>query len=255
VIRETLLERGWARVPGAFSADEAAAMRDATWTELERQGIRRDEPRTWRNEAPSHLQKLKHHPAFAAVASTTTTAAIDAVLGCGRWKEPNDWGAFFLLFPNPRPWTVPHKAWHLDAPYGDPLDPPSGLKVHALYGDIEPRAGGMTIVSGSHRLVAAWAAGNPDKLQASGASIRKAVVRDNPYLRDLSVEGGDPDDRIARFVDTEEIVDGVPLRVVELTAKAGDVILMHPLLLHTRPTNAGREPRFLLNKDLRASAA
>jgi hypothetical protein len=45
-------------------------------------------------------------------------------------------------------------------------------------------------------------------------------------------------------------VGGIPLRVVELTASAGDVILIHPLLLHTRPTNAGTQPRFLLNKDL-----
>jgi hypothetical protein len=253
VIRETLLERGWVRVPGAFSVEEAAAMREATWTELERQGFRRDEPRTWRNEAPSHLQKLKHHPAFAAVASATTTAAIDEVLGCGRWKEPADWGAFFLLFPNPRTWNVPHKAWHLDAPYDDPLDPPSGLKVHALYGDVEPRAGGMTIISGSHRLVSAWAAAaSPERLRSPAASIRKALVRDHPYLRDVSAEGGDPEPRIARFLDAEEVVDGIPLQVVELTAEAGDVILMHPLLLHARPTNAGREPRFLLNKDLRA---
>jgi hypothetical protein len=214
LIRETLLERGWVRVPSAFSREAAEAMQDATWTALERQGIRRDEPATWRNEAPSHLQKLKRHPAFAA---------IDEVLGADRWKGPNDWGAFFLLFPDPRPWNVPHKAWHLDAPYDDPLDPPSGLKVHHLYGDIEPRAGGMTIVSGSHHVVAAWAAANPAKLAASGASIRKAVVRDTPYLRDLSVEGGDPAERIARFVDAEERVDGVP--------------------------------RFLLNKDLRVVGA
>jgi hypothetical protein len=44
------------------------------------------------------------------------------------------------------------------------------------------------------------------------------------------------------------------LQVVELTPSAGDVILMHPLLLPVGPTNAGTEPRFLLNKDLRVRA-
>jgi hypothetical protein len=46
-------------------------------------------------------------------------------------------------------------------------------------------------------------------------------------------------------------VDGVPLRVLENTATAVDVILMHPLLLHALPTtHVGARPRFLLNKDI-----
>ena len=59
-----------------------------------------------------------------------------------------------------------------------------------------------------------------------------------------------PTAQIARFVDTVEVVDGARVQVVELTATAGDVILIHPLVLHARPTNAGTQPRFLLNKDL-----
>jgi hypothetical protein len=39
--------------------------------------------------------------------------------------------------------------------------------------------------------------------------------------------------------------------VLENTAAAGDVILMHPLLLHAPPsTHLGSEPRFLLNQDI-----
>ena len=53
----------------------------------------------------------------------------------------------------------------------------------------------------------------------------------------------------------EEEVGGVQVRVVELTATAGDLVRMHPLLLHSRPTNAGRAPRFLLMEDLTAPAA
>ncbi len=74
-------------------------------------------------------------------------------------------------------------------------------------------------------------------------------MHSNEYLRDLGTDG-EPGPRIARFVDAVEVVNGVEVQVVELTATAGDVILIHPLLLHTRPTNAGTQPRFLLNKDL-----
>ena len=41
---------GWARLQGAFSADQAAAMREAVWRVLSRRGIRRDNPATWREE-------------------------------------------------------------------------------------------------------------------------------------------------------------------------------------------------------------
>ncbi len=82
------------------------------------------------------------------------------------------------------------------------------------------------------------------------------VMHSHPYLCDL----GNADDpmsreaRIARFTEHEEEVFGYPVRVVELTANAGDVILIDPLVLHTRPTNAGTRPRFLLNKDIYAAS-
>ena len=76
-------------------------------------------------------------------------------------------------------------------------------------------------------------------------------MRGAPYLRDLCTDG-DADERVARFHDREEVVDGIPLRVVENIATAGDVILMHPLLLHAAPTaHLGDQPRFLLNQDIR----
>jgi hypothetical protein len=48
------------------------------------------------------------------------------------------------------------------------------------------------------------------------------------------------------------VVDGIPLQVVEITASAGDVILMQPLLLHAAAPAAhlGSQPRFLLNRDI-----
>ena len=40
----------------------------------------------------------------------------------------------------------------------------------------------------------------------------------------------------------------MPLQVVENTASAGDVILMHSLLLHAVPAaHVGSQPRFLLS--------
>lgn len=242
--------RGWVRVPRAFTPDAAAAMRDVVWRALEKRGMVRDDPSTWTDEAPAHLQGLKGAPQFGAIGTPRTLGAITEVLATGTWPRPRDWGAFFLLFPTPRPWNVPHKAWHIDAPYGDPLSPSVGLKVHALFGDVEPRAGGMTVIEGSHRVIAHVMRTSPPPAGAPPAGVRKHLMASDPWLKELSTPGL-PEPRIAKFAGEPTDVFGVPVRVVEMTGEAGDVILMHPLLLHARPTNAGREPRFLLNKDLR----
>lgn len=247
--RDHFAAYGYVRVPGAFTEEEADDMREVVWRELAKQGIERDDRNTWLNESPPHLQHLKGHAAFKAVGSGRTLGAIDDLVEAGRWRQPPDWGAYFLLFPTFRPWTVPWKAWHIDHDYTAPLTPLSGLKVHAMFGDVAPHAGGMTILTGSHRLVAQHFAANPPPPGARGAQVRKSLMRSYEYLRDLGTDG-EPEKRIARFFDREEEVDGIPLRVAELTATAGEVILMHPLMLHTRPTNAGAYPRFLLNKDL-----
>jgi hypothetical protein len=56
---------------------------------------------------------------------------------------------------------------------------------------------------------------------------------------------------VARFHERVEEVDGVELQVVENIASAGDVILMHGLLLHSVPAaHLGKQPRFLLNRDI-----
>jgi hypothetical protein len=241
---------GWVRIPGAFSADDAAAMRDVTWRALEEAGIRRHDPSTWTKERPDHLQRLKRDDVFDAVATERTIAAIDEVLGGQTWKRPTDWGAFFLVFPTPgRQWGVPADGWHCDADYAGPLTPPKGVKVHAMYGDVEPRCGGMNIVSGSHRLVHRWFVENPPAPSTRAAKLRKSLHQ-HPFLKALCTPGNETA-RIARFHEQVEEVDNIPLQVIENTASAGDVILMHPLLLHAPPVaHTGTQPRFLLNKDL-----
>ena len=114
-----------------------------------------------------------------------------------------------------------------------------------------PRVVGLSILSGSHRLLHRWFTDNPSPSGARSADKRASLQR-HPYIRDLHAET-DPKARTERFFGREEVVDGIPLQVLENTASAGEVILMHPLLLHAAPTvNAGRWPRFLLNADILA---
>lgn len=124
------------------------------------------------------------------------------------------------------------------------------MKVHAMLTDVGPRCGGTNILSGSHRLVHQWFSENPPPPRTRGSQLRESLER-HPYLRDLYT-AGNPEARIARFHEYIGEVDLIPRQVIENTASAGDVILMHSLLLHAAKPAAhlGTQPRFLLNQDI-----
>ena len=125
---------GFVRVPDAFPAAAAARMRDTVWAALADRGIRRDDPATWTVEAPDHLQPLKREPVFGEIGTARTLGAIEDLLG--RAVRPADWGAYFVLFPTSREWTVPAAGWHVDHPWTDPVTPLRGLKVQSMFGDV-----------------------------------------------------------------------------------------------------------------------
>jgi ectoine hydroxylase-related dioxygenase (phytanoyl-CoA dioxygenase family) len=54
-------------------------------------------------------------------------------------------------------------------------------------------------------------------------------------------------DRIEAFMRTSTVVDGIEVRVVEMTGEPGDVFLTHPLLLHAGSKNTGVVPRIALS--------
>jgi hypothetical protein len=242
---EHFREHGWMRVREAFDVDAAAAMRDVVWQGLAEVGVLRDIPSTWTIERPPRLQKLKDHPAFNAVGSERLLRTIDAVLETKAYETPKRWGAVFVAFPTKDEWGVPASGWHIDANYASQLWPPKGVQTHALFGDIAPRSGATQILSGSHRLIHKWFEEHPPPAGARSAEMRKLLLA-HPYIRDLHAQG-DREQRIARFLDRAEEIDGVPLQVVENTGRAGDVILLHPLTLHVAAPNNGDAPRFLLS--------
>ena len=54
-------------------------------------------------------------------------------------------------------------------------------------------------------------------------------------------------ERIERFMGRVEDLDGIPLQVVEATGNAGDVILVHPLVMHVAAPNNAAQPRFMMS--------
>jgi hypothetical protein len=75
--------------------------------------------------------------------------------------------------------------------------------------------------------------------RGSIAVLRERFGRSHPWLMALTGQAPSPADRIAAFMDAETIVEGLPLRVVELTGEPGDMVFCHPVMVHCVAPNRG----------------
>jgi hypothetical protein len=224
---------GVLRLDGAFPRDAAEAMGDRVWEFLvRRDGILRGERLTWTIEKPVGLQPVTRSGAFWAVGG-------DRLCGAGRWGRPRWWGRPLVTFPADGPWELPAREWHFD--FMPAVTGPRPVQFFAFLSPVRPRGGGTLVLTGSHRLVAPFLDG--------GEAFRMPRVRTalaaHPWLRGLW-EPGHGGDRVQRYMCDGTVVDGVPLRVVELTGEPGDVVLMHSDCFHAPAPNRLAEPRMML---------
>lgn len=237
-------------VPNAFPADAAARMCDRVWDALARRyGIARGAPTTWTVEEPRHLQALRRAHAFDAIASPALLAAIDEILGVGEWQRPKQWAEALVTFPRGGGWDVPHQRWHFDWPVCGTMQPLAGLKVLAFLAPVAPGCGGTLVLAGSHRLVERLT--SSDTRPRPGRVLRTALFTSHPWLREL---GSRPSgaDRVARLLQGT-VIDGVQAHVAELTGAAGDVVLLHPWLLHAAAPNCGSSPRVMAGQNVQTA--
>jgi hypothetical protein len=151
-----------------------------------------------------------------------------------------------VTFPEPGTWELPIHFWHWDNPCEPHLDRPRGLFVVSFIGPVAPRSGGTLILSGSPRLVIHQERRiSADQRRGPGTRPWERFGRSHPWLRSLTGQAPSPANRIAAFMDTETIVEGVPLRVVELTGEPGDMVFCHPVMVRCGAPNRGARPRFM----------
>jgi ectoine hydroxylase-related dioxygenase (phytanoyl-CoA dioxygenase family) len=117
--------------------------------------------------------------------------------------------------------------------------------VFVLLAPMQPRGGNTLVVTGSHRLFQQLAvkAGRP----VSSAEAKRMLFAQQPWFAALS-SSQDTNDRIERFMARSTAVDGVDVRVVEMTGEPGDVYFMHPTLLHAPSPNVRSYPRLALTQ-------
>lgn len=139
-----------------------------------------------------------------------------------------------MTFPSAG-WDVPARGWHVDAP--DDQYELTLAVVFAHLAPVLPRGGGTLVVTGSHRLTV------PPHLRSRELKAYLGTV--DPWLHDLWYPAG-TGDRARRYLENGAVVGGVPLRVEELIGEPGDVVVMHPRLLHAVAPNERPAARLML---------
>ena len=103
---------------------------------------------------------------------------------------------------------------------------------------VDAGSGGTLVIAGSHRVAVRFAAACPTVGVEKMATTRKAFLRSHPWLVALMTDDSEPQTRMERF-STETELDGLPVRVVELTGEPGDIVVTHPLMVHCVAPNCG----------------
>jgi|HubBroStandDraft_1064217.scaffolds.fasta_scaffold00005_99 hypothetical protein len=218
---EHFVEMGFCTLPAAFTRGQAEAAGRCLWRRIEeKSAIRQTDPSTW----PANYDIEEHltDPDVIECFSDRLVAAIEQLLGPGRWRGERQWGLWPVNFSYGADWPpgmLPESGWHIDGNWFEhTIDAPNqGLLVVGLFSDIEPGWGGTLMALGSHK--------------------RTARVLSRHY-RGIS----------HRQLFGEVLAEPIG-NFQEVTGEAGTAVLAHPFLFHTRGPKHGGPPRVISNTE------
>ena len=237
------VEKGYVVVKAAFAKEIARLVCETAWRELkEKHGFEPHEAGAWsrasaghggmpgyvRTEGSGRRFQLRSSAPRAFQVQADAVGGVERLWGNGESLAWRDAAAANLRVHGAPPWAPPQPrqpGWHKDGwHFRHFLDSPEqGLLTVPIYSDILPESGGTFIATDSigpvARLLAKCPAGlHPDGVQAGG------------YLVPGLIE------QCTRFE--------------ELTGQAGDMVLVHPYMLHRVSVNPSDRPRFIANAAL-----
>ena len=215
---ESFVANGYVRIAECFTRADAQPWLDEAWVRL---GYDRDDPSTWAQQRV-HMPSLRHVE-VADFAPKVWGAARQLLGGADRIEQPYTWGNGFIAnlgLGADRPWEPPAAAapgWHKDGDFFRHFldSPEQGLLTIVLWSDIEERGGGTFIA--------------PDSV----APVARLLERRR--------EGVLPDD-----FPYDELIAQCSI-FLETTGRLGDVVLMHPYMLHAYSQNHRGTARLITN--------
>lgn len=225
------MQYGYVRVPGCFSREKAAQWTSDVWTRL---GFSETDKSTWTTEC-THMPEHKEEP--VSTFAPKAWAAICELLG-GEDRIDEDsatWNdAFIVNLGTPEmegKWPRPTEleGWHVDGDFFVHFldSPEQGLLVIPLFSDIEPHGGGTMVCCDSVKEVAKFLYDNPRGVSPYMVPRGRKIRKSDDDFYDLVLE------KCSEFH--------------EMIGTVGDVILLHPLMMHSQYVNSLRVPRIITN--------
>jgi hypothetical protein len=245
--REEFDRLGIVRVQGAIAPRDASKMCDRVWDTLGRRfQIRKDDPSTWGARRVAGFHDLPKSENFEEIGSPAVREALDNLFGRGNWQRPERWASLLVTFPeSTKRWDVPHKSWHLDFPAPARSQELFAVRIFVCLAELRSTGGCTLFLAGSHRLVQDLADKKEDEKLRS-AEARESLIRNYPWVKGLCSFDANVD-RVQQFVKDGTAIGDVNIRVVEMTGEAGDVYMVHPLMLHAGSVNCTQVPRLVLS--------
>lgn len=215
---ESFLTRGHVILRDCFAPEAAQTLTDRAWVRL---GYDPRNPATW-TETRIHMPVVERLD-VRTWAPKVWDAVCELLGGEARVQQPVTWGDGFIVnlgIGADRPWEAPSpqvKGWHKDGDwFVHFLDSPEqGLLTIVVWSDIQPRGGGTFIACDSVPIVARFMAEHPEGVRPGGFPFGEMISQCHDF--------------------------------VEVTGKVGDVVLLHPYVLHTVSQNHLGVPRFITN--------
>jgi len=219
--REQFLEKGYIIIREAFDPNTAQRLADCVWELLPED---RNDRSTW-TRSGAELQFLVEKGPVAEIFTTRYTEAVDDLLGAGRWHTNREsFGWIPVRFPgfSKPPWEPPAHGWHVDGMnFQHRINPKeTALAGMEFFSDIKPGGGGTALKTGSHKYI--------------GALLKQREPEGIPYKELFDIAN----DNSGNFI------------VEEATGRAGDVLWMHPFLIHARSPNTGQDVRIAANRTI-----
>ncbi len=238
-------QRGVLRFDQFFPAHAIELMRDRLWADLERRyQAQRDRPGSWSVPMPAQFQALRRSGAFEPLATPGLMTLADAMLGVGEWDKPQHWGVPLVTFPTLHP-VLARPPWHLDLGFQERLSPLSTLRVFTFLEPALPGGGGTLYVAGSHKFALEQEQGAPRALRS--AEIKHGLREHEWFANLLDARTTE----VSSLIKTEVVVGRHAVSVEEMTGSPGDLILMHPGILHAIGHNHLARPRLMLTETIR----
>ena len=214
---EQFIEEGYVHLPEAFPRKIALEIRKFV---LERAGVIEEDPKTWKQHFHHLAQSFRGEP-FMSAYSPRYNAALDDLMGEGRWEPLDCMGWWPMIFPghDQGEWRPNARSWHVDgSEFHHHLDSPEqGMLPIFIFGDIGPGDGGTAFAPRSHKVTArALHFSEPAGLSAHHVSSPAKAAVDS-------------------------------FKALEAQGQAGDVMLLHPFMLHAVSTNVGKKIRLICN--------